>query len=59
MTRNKDGSLKVIGKLPENDGWLRGDTAFKSARYDKEQELGRPLTPAEEDELRSTLSDFD
>ena len=57
MERNADGTLKQIGRLPDNDGWLReGGTEYRDAVIAKVEELERPLTEAELAELQEQFA---
>lgn len=57
VKRNADGSLKVIGKIPE-DGWLHiGPPEVVEAAQAKSDELGRPLTESELDEIRERFNE--
>lgn len=53
MKRKADGTLQQIGRMPENDGWLReGGPEYRAAVIAKTNELDRPLTEGELAELR-------
>ena len=55
VKRNLDGSLRVIGHLPQTDDWLRGPV--HEAALSKAKELGRPLTDKEVEAIKAQFAE--
>lgn len=56
VKRNADGSLKVIGQMPDDD-WLREDPPeVRRAMIAKQEELDRGLTEEELEEIRAQFA---